>query len=136
MDLTTSGHEFDQHVNGTVAYNTAQTTPVSIPDSASITLPASSTSALSVSVKNTTGVGRTFTLLSTNGDVSGPDVYIANGATALVPGTLTAGSSSGDVSGLVAVVSNESDLSPLLTSEGYFFDLQTLAAYPYEYTVG
>ena len=88
-------------------------------------------------MKNTTGVGRTFTLVSTNGDVSGSNVYIAPNSTALVTGTLTPTTDPGtDVNGLIAVVSNGSDLSPLLDSEGYFFDLQTLAAYPYEYTVG
>ncbi len=137
MDLTTSGQEFDQAIKGDISFNTARTTAISIPDSASTTLPQGSDNTLQVSVKNTTGVGRTFTLVSTNGDVSGSNVYIAPNSTALVTGTLTPTTDPGtDVNGLIAVVSNGSDLSPLLDSEGYFFDLQTLAAYPYEYTVG
>jgi len=137
MDLTTSGKEFDQTIRGDISFNTARTTPVSIPDSSATVLPQGSSNTVSVQVTNTTGVGRTFTLLSTNGDVSGPNVYIAPNATALVTGTLTpTAAPATDVSGLIAVVSNGSALSPLLDSQGYFFDLQTLAAYPYEYTVG
>jgi hypothetical protein len=137
MDLTTSGQEFDQNIKGDISYNTARATAVSLPDSAATTLPQGSNNTVQVNVKNTTGVGRTFTLLSTNGDVTGPNVYIAPNSTALVTGTLTPTADPGtDVSGLVAVVSNGSDLSPLLLSQGFFFDLQTLAAFPYEYTVG
>jgi hypothetical protein len=137
MDLTTSGKEFDQHIAGTVSFNSAQTTAVSIPNSASVTVPSGGSRNVSVNVTNTTGVGRTFTLLSTNGEVSGPNVYIAAGASALVSGTISPAASAGTpVSGLIAVVSNGSALSPLLQSQGYFFDLQTLAAYPYAYTVG
>jgi Peptidase inhibitor I9 len=137
MDLTTSGKEFEQTIKGNVAYNTARTTALTVPNSASTTLAQGSSNPVSFRVTNTTGVGRSFTLLSTNGDVSGPNVYIPAGATALVTGTLIPAAAPGtDVSGLIAVVSNGSDLSPLLTSEGFFFDLQTLAAVPYEYTVG
>jgi DUF4097 and DUF4098 domain-containing protein YvlB len=137
MDLTTSGQEFDQTIKGDIRYNTARATAISIPDSASTTLPQNSNNTVRVSVKNTTGVGRTFTLLSTNGDVTGPNVYIAPNSTALVTGTLKPTATPGtDVSGLIAVVSNGSALSPLLNSQGFFFDLQTLAAFPYQYTVG
>ena len=136
MDLTESGMEFTQTVTGSVSYNAGVTSAISAPDSTSTDLAPGETEAVSVTVKNTAGVGRTFTLQSTNGDVSGPAVYIGSGTTKKVTGVMTAPSTPGVVQGQIVVVSNGSSLSPLLDSEGYFFDLQSAAAFPYEYTDG
>jgi hypothetical protein len=87
-------------------------------------------------VTNTTGVGRSFALESVSGDIIGPNVYIPAGATALVTGTLTPTAAAGTVvNGELFVISNGSALSPLLVSQQFFFDTQTLAELPYEYTV-
>jgi hypothetical protein len=137
IDLTTSGKEFTQTVVGNVDYNTANVHFLNVPNSAAKKLAVGSKTIVAATVVNTTGLGRTFTLLSSNGDVAGPNVYIRAGGIALVTATLTPTAASGTaVSGEIAVVSNGSDLSPLLDSQGYFFDLQTLAVVPYAYTVG
>ena len=135
VDQVESGMEFTQTVTGSVSYNVGNVSAISAPDSSSVSITEGQTSPISVTVENTTGVGRTFQLLSTNGDVSGPSVYIASGGRKKVTGVITAGSTPGDVQGGVFVVDNGSDLSPLLNSEGFFFDLQSVAAFPYEYTV-
>jgi hypothetical protein len=134
IDLTESGMEFTQTVTGSVSYNVGVTSAITAPDSAATDITEGQTQPVSVMVKNTTGVGRTFQLLSTNGDVTGPSVYIGSGTTKKVTGTVTAPSNPGVVSGQIFVVSNGSALSPLLDSQGYFFDLQSEAAFPYEYT--
>jgi hypothetical protein len=136
VDLTESGHEFSQTVTAKVTFNTARVTPEVVPNTPTHKYAAGSSVPVSVAVTNTTGIGRDFTLLSTNGDVSGPNVYIPSGASALVSGTLTpTGSSGTPVSGELAVVSEGSSLSPLLNANGFFFDDQTVALFPYSYTV-
>jgi hypothetical protein len=137
IDLTTSGKEFTQTVIGNVSYDSANVHFVNVPDSASKKLAGSAVAAL---VVNTTGIGRTFSLQSLSatgpGDISGPDVYIRAGGVALLTATITPAGPSGTVeTGELYAVSNGSDLSPLLTSEGFFVDSQTLAEEPYTYTV-
>jgi hypothetical protein len=136
VDFTESGKEFTQTVTGKVSFNTANVVGDVVPNTPTRKLAAGSHNAVLVAVTNTTGVGRDFTLLSTNGDVTGPDVYIPAGASALVTGTLTPTAASGTaVTGEIAVVSEGSALSSTLEAAGYFFDLQTLALLPYSYTV-
>ena len=136
VDLTESGKEFTQTVTGTIAYDKAIVHALAVPDSASTSLAGGSITPVSVVVVNTTGIGRTFTLLSTNGDVAGPNVYIRAGGAAIVTATLTPTAASGTVvSGQIGVISNPSALGPTLVAGGYFFDDQTLALLPYEYTV-
>jgi hypothetical protein len=137
LDLTASGQEFDQKVTGQVAFNTSSIEAFNVPDSATTKLASGSSTTLKVGVTNTTGVGRQFSLASANGDVSGLSVYIAAGSTALVTGVLKPTAATGtDVKGSLVVVSEGSPLSPLLDADGFFFDDQTLAVAPYEYTVG
>lgn len=137
IDLTTSGKEFTQTVTGQVSYDTANIQAFNVPNSAAKQFAAGSNTTLRVGVTNTTGVGRTFALMSDNGDITGPNVYIPAGATVLVTGALTPTAAVGTVvSGQLYVVSNGSDLSPLLVSDEFTFDLQTLSQVPYEYTVG
>jgi hypothetical protein len=137
IDATESGHEFTQTVTGKASYNTAKAKVVSgLPTATTTHLAAGSKRTVSVNMINTTGVGRTFFLESLSADIIGPGVYIPSGATALVAGTLTSTGGSGSaVTGTLYVVSNNSDLSPLLNSQGFFFDTQTLTSFPYAYSV-
>ncbi len=136
LDLTTSGKHFEQVVKGTVAYNTSSVDPYSVPDSASTTLAPGASTTLRVGVTNTTRVGRTFQLTSADESVTGNPVYIPAGATVLVTGTLKVTAAAGTVvSGQLIVQSNGSDLSTSLAEQGYFFDAQSVAELPYEYTV-
>jgi hypothetical protein len=136
LDLTTSGKEFDQTVTGQVDYNTARIEPFNIPDSASTKLAAAGRTTLKVAVTNTTGVGRKFSLASTNGEVTGAAVYITAGSTALVTAVLSPTADAGSVvKGSIVVISTGSSLSSLLSEDGFFFDDQTLAEVPYQYTV-
>ena len=137
LDLTTSGKEFTQHVTGNISYDTSDVRAYHVPDSSSTTVAAGSTTTVQAAVKNTTGVGRSFELTSTGGDVTGSPVYIPAGATVLVTGALTPTAASGTlVSGQIVVLSISSDLSDNLSSQGYFFDPQTIAEIPYTYKVG
>jgi hypothetical protein len=137
LDLTASGKEFDQKVSAQADYNTARIEPFNIPDSATTKLASGSSTTLKVAVTNTTGVGRQFALATTNGEGAGSPVYITAGSTALVNGSLSPNAAVGtDVTGTLAVISETSSLSPLLDADEFFFDDQTLAELPYEYTVG
>jgi hypothetical protein len=136
IDLTTSGKEFTQTVTGDVDYNTANVHFVNVPNSAAKKLAAGSTTIVAAAVVNTTGIGRTFSLQSAAGDIVGSDVYIRAGAAAILTAALIPTATSGTVvTGELYAVSSNSDLSPLLVSEGDFFDSQTLAEVPYAYTV-
>jgi hypothetical protein len=131
LNLTTSGNEFTQTVKGTLGFNQAKITTFALPTSAATTIPAGSTEPVTLGVTNTTGVGRSFTLTSTAGDLSGgaasTPVYIAAGSTALVTATLTAKAAVGTaVQGTLNVVTNTSSIGRT----------QVLAALPYAYTVG
>jgi Subtilase family/Peptidase inhibitor I9 len=137
IDATESGHEFTQTVTGKASYNSAKAKVLSgLPTATTTHLAAGSRRTVSVNLTNTTGIGRTFSLESLSDDIIGPGVYIPSGATALVTGTLTSTGPSGSaVTGTLYVVSNNSSLSPLLNSQGFFFDTQTLTSFPYAYSV-
>ena len=137
LDLTTSGKEFLQTVHGTVRYNTGDVRAYDVPDSAKSVVAAGSTKVVRLGVTNPTAIGRTFTITSTNKDIAARNVYIAPGATSIVTAKLTPSAPATTVvSGLLTVQTNGSKLSPLLKADGFFFDPQSVAQVPYEYTVG
>jgi hypothetical protein len=130
LNLTVSGQEFEQTVKGDVAYNQGQLSVYSLPTSTTTVIAAGSTRAISLGVKNPTDVGRSFTLSSSNGDVTSTPVYIPGGATALVTGTITPKAAAGTaVTGTISVLSNTSSTARGTTT-------QVIAALPYAYTVG
>jgi hypothetical protein len=131
LNLTVSGLEFTQVIHGKVAYNQLQVSASGLPASASTTIAAGSSTAVSLSVKNSAAVGRSFTVKSAAGDLTGgavtTPVYLAPGATGPVTATLTPTAAVGTVvQGILDVVSNTSVNN----------QTQVIAAIPYTYTVG
>ncbi|MFC0438495.1 S8 family serine peptidase [Kutzneria buriramensis] len=127
LRLTTSGKEFTQEVHGTVGYDRSDAVAYNLPAVGS-TVAAKSSRPLYFRVTNTTGVGRTFRLSGSAGDITGgAPVYLAAGTTALFTATLSPVAAAGTaVTGVVNVLSNTSVAG----------GSQTLAALPYSYTVG
>jgi hypothetical protein len=127
LRLTTSGKEFTQEVHGAVGYDRSDAFAYNLPAVGS-TVAAKSSRPLYFRVTNTTGVGRTFRLSATGGDITpGAPVYLAAGATALFTATLAPVAAAGTaVTGVVNVLSNTSVAG----------GSQTIAALPYGYTVG
>ncbi|WP_375480937.1 peptidase [uncultured Jatrophihabitans sp.] len=129
LNLTVSGKEFEQTVKGDVGYDQGSVSVYSLPTTASTTIASNATRAVSLGVKNPTGTGRSFSLVSSNGELTSTPVYIPAGATALVTGTITPKAAVGTtVTGTISVVSNTSS-----TARG--FTTQTIASLPYSYTV-
>jgi hypothetical protein len=131
LNLTTSGLEFTQNVAGNVSFNQVQVTPSGVPDSAGTTVSKTTGTPLSVSVTNTSNVGRTFTLRASAGDITGgaatTGVYIAAGATGTLTTTLLPKAAvSTVVTGTLSVVSNTSVRN----------GTQAIALIPYSYTTG
>ena len=129
LKLTTSGKEFTQTVHGTVGYNQSDASAYNLP-AVGKTVSAKSTP-LYFRVTNTTGVGRSFRLSSTAGDITGgavsTPVYLPAGISALLTANLVPVAAPGTaVTGVVNVLSNTS-----VTGTS-----QTVAALPYGYTVG
>lgn len=126
LNLTTSGLEFRQVVTGNVSFNQVQVSASGLP--AGGTLAAGSSSPVTVSVTNNANVGRSFTLKSAAGDLSGgAPVFIAAGQTATLTASLTPAAAVGTVvQGTLDVVSNTS-----VTNQ-----TQLAGAFPYTYTVG
>jgi hypothetical protein len=130
LNLTTSGKESSQVVNGDVTFNNSGVTVLSgLPTSSSTTLAQSTAQTVLLRVTNTTGVGRTFSFTSSQPDIAPVSAYIPAGVTHLVTLTLTPTAAPGTVvTGQVAVTT--------LTSSRRPPNVSTLAILPYTYTVG
>jgi hypothetical protein len=131
LNLTVSGNEFSQVVSGNVAYNQVQVSAAGLPASASTTIASGGSQAVSLTVRNSANVGRSFTVKSAAGDLTGgavtTPVFLAAGATGLVTATITPTAAVGTVvQGVLDVVSNTSISS----------QTDVIAALPYTYTVG
>ena len=129
LNLTVSGLEFRQVVTGTVAYNQVQPVTASgLPAGAGTTLTAGTGYPASVTVTNTASAGRTFTVRSTAGDITGiTPAYIPAGQTGTVAFAVTPAAASGTVvTGVLTVTSNTS-----VTNQA-----DTFASLPYTYTAG
>jgi hypothetical protein len=82
LNLTTSGNKFSQTVNGDVTFNNSGVSVVSgLPTSAKTMLPQGVSQPVTLTVRNTTGVGRTFTFSSNAGDIGPVSTFIAAGDT-------------------------------------------------------
>ena len=129
LNLTTSGKEFSQVINGNVSFNDPTVTPVSLPSSSATTIAQGSSRSVSLQVTNTTGVGRTFTFSSNQSDIAPVSTYIPAGVTELVTLKLTPTAAPGTVvSGQLTVTTN--------TSATRTPHQPTVAVIPYSYTVG
>jgi hypothetical protein len=103
LDETASGKEFTQNVFGNASYGAVPAfTASNVPDSASVSIPLGDSVNFSVAVTNTGTVSGAFAMAATSQQnidklpytgfdtVTSPTVTIAPGATATIPGTLTA----------------------------------------------
>jgi len=129
LNLTVSGLEFRQVVTGHVAFNQVQqATEAGLPTDASSTLAGGTSYPASVTVTNTANAGRTFTVRSAAGDITGiTPVYIPAGGTGTITFGVTPTATSGAVvAGTLTITSN--------TSVTGLSD--TFASLPYTYTVG
>ena len=129
LDLTTSGKEFTQDVAGTVGFDKSSAFAYNLPQGA--TIASGSSTPLDFRVTNTTGIGRSFSLSSAAGDLSGgavsTPIYLAPGSTALFTANLVPVAVPGTtVTGAVVVSSNTS----------VHGSTQQIATLPYSYTVG
>ena len=140
LDLTVSGKEFTQTVAGTLSFNQAQvSTYGTLPTSAAATIKGSTP--IDVRVTNTTGIGRTFTLVPSGPDITGgavaTGVYLAPGTTGLLTANLVPTASAGTVvSGTLAVSCKTSAASELPPGRSDPTTVESLAALPYTYTAG
>jgi subtilase family protein len=130
LNLTTSGKEFSQVVNGDVTFNNSGVTVLSgLPTSSSTTLAQGASQPVQLQVTNTTGVGRTFTFSSNQPDIAPVSTYIPAGVTELVTLQLVPTAAPGTVvTGQLAVTTN--------TSARRTPNQPTVAVLPYTYTVG
>jgi len=129
LNLTVSGLEFGQVVTGNVAFNQVKpVTAAGLPAGPATTLAAGTSYPASVTVVNTANVGRSFTVGSAAGDITGATpVYIPSGGTGTIAFAVTPKAASGTVvSGSLAVTSNTSVAN----------QADTFASQPYGYTVG
>ncbi|MGH2893420.1 MAG: S8 family serine peptidase, partial [Solirubrobacteraceae bacterium] len=137
LNLTTSGQEFSQVVNGNVTFNDSGVDVLSgLPTSTSTTLAQGTPVPVLLQVTNTTGVGRTFTFASSEGapaDIAPVSAYIPAGVTELVTLQLVPTAAPGTVvSGQLVVSTNTSAVA----RRGQPPFQSTLALLPYTYTVG
>jgi hypothetical protein len=131
LNLTVSGLEFSQVVHGHVSYNQVQVSALDLPTSATTTIAAGGSQAVSLSVTNSASAGRSFTVKSAAGDLSGgavaAPVYLPAGTTGPVTANITPTAAVGTVvQGVLDVISNTSIAN----------QAQVIAALPYTYTVG
>jgi hypothetical protein len=110
LNLTTSGKEFSQVINGNVLFNDASVTPVSgLPSSSATTIAQGASQPVLLQVTNTTGVGRTFTFSSNESDIAPVSTYIPAGVTELVTLKLSPTAAPGTaVTGQLTVTTNTS----------------------------
>ena len=132
LNLTTSGQEFTQVVNGDVTFNNSGVTVLSgLPTSSTTILAQGTSQPVLLQVTNTTGVGRTFTFSSNQPDIAAMSAYIPAGVTQLVTLQLDPVAAPGTVvTGQLVVTTNTSAV--LRRGVGQ----PTLAVIPYTYTVG
>ena len=133
LNLTTSGQEFSQVVNGNVTFNDSGVDVLSgLPTDPTTTIAQGGTQQVQLQVTNTTGVGRTFTFSSDEAapaDIAPVSTYISAGATQLVTLDLVPTAAPGTVvSGNLTVSENTS-----FTRNPH---VSTQAVLPYTYTVG
>lgn len=129
LNLTVSGLEFRQVVTGNVAYNQVQpATESGLPAGPGTTLTAGTAYPASVTVTNTATVGRTFTVRSAAGDITGvTPAYIPSGGTGTITFSVTPTAAAGTaVSGTLTVTSNTS-----VNNQN-----ETFASFAYAYTAG
>ncbi|HET9893422.1 MAG TPA: S8 family serine peptidase [Streptosporangiaceae bacterium] len=131
LNLTESGLEFTQLVTGNVSFDQVQASASGLPASAGTTLTGGGSFPVSVSVTNNASVGRSFTLRSSAGDIAGgaasTAVFIPAGGTGTLTTTITPNAAASTVvSGTLSVISNTSVRN----------QSQTIATFPYTYTVG
>ena len=129
LNLTVSGLEFRQVVTGQVAFNQVeQATEAGLPADPGTTLTGGTSYPASVTVTNTANVGRTFTVRSAAGDITGvTPVYIPSGGTGTIAFSVTPKATPGTVvTGILTVISNTS-----VTNQ-----TDTFASLPYTYTAG
>ena len=110
LNLTTSGKEFSQVINGNVSFNNSGVTVLSgLPGAATTTIASGASQTVQLQVTNTTGVGRTFSFTCSVGDIAPVSTYIPAGVSELVTLTLTPTAAAGTVvSGSLAVTTNSS----------------------------
>ena len=118
-------------MTGNVSFNQIHASASGLPTSAGTTLTGGSSTPISVQVTNNANVGRSFTLRASAGDISGgaatTAVFIPAGGTATLTTNLVPKAASGTaVTGTLSVVSNTSVRN----------GTQTVATFPYTYTVG
>jgi hypothetical protein len=135
LNLTTSGKEFSQVVNGDVTFNNSGVTVLSgLPTSSSTTLAQNTAQPVLLRVTNTTGVGRMFTFTSNQpapADIAPVSAYIPAGVTQEVALELTPTATPG------TVVTGQLGVSTTTSATGRRTPNQsTLAILPYTYTVG
>jgi hypothetical protein len=136
LNLTTSGKEFSQVVNGDVTFNNSGVTVLGgLPTSASTTLAQNTAKPVLLRVTNTTGVGRTFTFTSSQpspADIAPASTYIPAGVTELVTLQLTPTAAPG------TVVTGNLGVSTTTSAAGgrRAPNQSTVAILPYTYTVG
>ena len=131
LNLTESGLEFTQLVTGNVSFNQVKVSATGLPTSAGTTLAGGSSNPISVTVTNNANVGRSFTLRGSAGDITGgaatTAVFIPAGGTGTLTTNLVPKAAAATVvSGTLSVVSNTSVRN----------GTQTVATFPYTYTVG
>jgi Subtilase family len=135
LNLTTSGNEFSQVINGDVRFNNSGVSVVSgLPTSTSTTLAQGTAQPVVLNVTNTLGVGRTYTFSSNQPDIASVSAYIPAGATQQVTLPLTPTAAPGTVvSGLLAVTAKTSAAASRRNPN---INVATLAVLPSTYTVG
>jgi hypothetical protein len=140
LDLTVSGKEFTQTVAGTLSFNQAKVDDYgTLPVSATKTIKAGTP--IDVRVTNTTGIGRTFTLVPSGTDITGgavtTGVYLPPGTSGLLTANLVPTASAGTVvTGTLSVSCKTSAASELPPGRSDPSTVESIAALPYTYTAG
>ncbi len=134
LNLTTSGTEFSQVINGDVTFNNSGVSVASgLPTSTSTTIAQGTSQPVVLNVTNTLGVGRTYTF-SNQPDIASVSAYIPAGATQQVTLQLTPTAAPRTVvSGQLAVTTKTSAVAGRRNPN---INVATLAVLPYTYTVG
>jgi hypothetical protein len=98
LNLTTSGNNFSQVVNGDVTFNNSGVTVLSgLPTASTTTVAQGASQPVLLQVTNTTGVGRTFTFSSNQSDIAPVSAHIPTGVTELATLTLAPTAAPGTV---------------------------------------
>jgi hypothetical protein len=138
---TTSGMEFSQTVNGTLAYNKlAPVTETGLPTSTSATIGTGTKVPISVTVTNTTNHAGFFELQPSNNDITGGNVAtpeeLSPGATGTLAATLSPTAKAGTaVNGALSVV-DSTDFAASEPAIGFPASFSDFHDFTYAYTVG